>query len=201
MTSPADRRAQLEARNAEMRDRVETMLTDLKRRTAGLQEAQAQAAAVTAEAVSQDGLVRVRVNPTGVLTSLEFTQTAFQRSTPERLARSVIETVQKAAVQARQQVDSALAPLTDTSSVGDLSDLVEGAPSMKEFLRPPLPEVPQTAQSSAAAPPPGYGPPPSAPGYGPPPAAPGAPGGQPPRRPTRDDGDEGYGSVLNEDSW
>jgi len=50
MTDPTDRRAQLEARNAAMRENVEGLLTDLRRRTADLAEAQARAAAVPASA-------------------------------------------------------------------------------------------------------------------------------------------------------
>lgn len=142
MTDPADRRAQLEARNAAMRENVAQLMTDLHRRTADLAEAQAKANAVTGKATSDDGLVRVEVNPAGVLTNIEFSQVTFERLTPERLARVVLQTTQAAARQAREQVDGVLAPLQENSA--DLSNLFEGAPSFADLLRPPA-----TAESTS----------------------------------------------------
>jgi DNA-binding protein YbaB len=142
MTDPADRRAQLEARNAAMRENVAALMSDLHRRTAELAEAQARANAVTGRATSEDGLVRVEVNPAGVLTNIEFSQVTYDRLTPERLARVILQTAQTAARQAREQVDGVLAPLQENSA--DLSNLFEGAPSFADLLRPP---------ETAAAPP------------------------------------------------
>lgn len=135
MTDPADRRAQLEARNAAMRENVAALMTDLHRRTADLAEAQARANAVTGKATSEDGLVRVEVNPAGVLTNLEFSQVTYERLTPQQLAGVVLRTAQAAARQAREEVDGALAPLTE--GTGDLSNLFDGAPSFADLLRPP----------------------------------------------------------------
>lgn len=135
MTDPADRRAQLEARNAAMRENVAQLMTDLRRRTADLADAQARANSVTGRATSEDGLVRVEVNPAGVLTNIEFSQVTFERLTPERLARVVLQTTQAAARSAREQVDGVLAPLQENSA--DLSNLFEGAPSFADLLRPP----------------------------------------------------------------
>ncbi|GAB3444886.1 YbaB/EbfC family nucleoid-associated protein [Actinophytocola sediminis] len=135
MTDPADRRAQLEARNAAMRENVAALMTDLQRRTADLADAQARANAVTGRATSADGLVRVEVNPAGVLTNIEFSQVAYERLAPERLARVILQTAQVAAREAREQVDEVLAPLRNDSA--DLSNLFEGAPSFTDLLRPP----------------------------------------------------------------
>jgi DNA-binding protein YbaB len=121
-------------------------MTDLQRRTAALADAQARANAVTGRAVSEDGLVRAEVNPAGVLTNLEFSQAAFDRYTPERLARMVLQTSQAAARSAREEVDEALAPLQENTP--DLSNLFEGAPSFGDLLRPPA------AEGSAPEPPP-----------------------------------------------
>lgn len=147
MTDPADRRAQLEARNAAMRENVAALMSDLRRRTADLAEAQARANEVTGSATSEDGLVRVEVNPAGVLTNIEFAQVTYDRLTPERLARVVLATAQAAARQAREQVEGVLAPLQENS--GDLSNLFEGAPSFADLLRPP-----ETADHSPHARPP-----------------------------------------------
>lgn len=144
MSDAAARRAELEARNAAMRENVENLMADLRRRTADLADAQAQAAAVTGSATSPDGLVEAKVNPAGVLTDLRFAPAAFQRSTPEKLARLVIETAQTAARSAREQVEGALAPLQGQT---DLADLVEGAPSFADLLRPPPPPPTTTAEA------------------------------------------------------
>ena len=135
MTDHADRRAQLEARNAAMRENVAQLMTDLQRRTAALAEAQARANTVTGRAISEDGLVRAEVNPAGVLTNLEFSQAAFERYTPERLSRVVLQTSQAAARSAREEVDEVLAPLQENTP--DLSNLFEGAPSFSDLLRAP----------------------------------------------------------------
>lgn len=138
MTEHADRRAQLEARNAAMRENVAALMSDLRRRTADLADAQAKANAVTGKATSEDGLVRAEVNPAGVLTNLEFSWAAFDRYTPESLAKAVLRTSQAAARSAREQVDGALAPLQQETP--DLSNLFEGAPSFTDLLRPPAAE-------------------------------------------------------------
>ncbi|MFC4852584.1 YbaB/EbfC family nucleoid-associated protein [Actinophytocola glycyrrhizae] len=137
MSEHDDRRAQLEARNAAMRENVAALMSDLRRRTAGLAEAQAKANEVTGKATSEDGLVRAEVNPAGVLTNLEFSWAAFDRYTPESLAKAVLQTSQAAARSARQQVEGALAPFAEETP--DLSNLFEGAPSFADLLRPPAP--------------------------------------------------------------
>lgn len=139
MSERDDRRAQLEARNAAMRENVAALMSDLQRRTSELADAQARANAVTGKATSEDGLVRAEVNPAGVLTNIDFSWAAFDRHTPESLAKAVIQTVQAAARSAREQVDGALAPLAEETP--DLSNLFEGAPSFRDLLRPPEPET------------------------------------------------------------
>jgi DNA-binding protein YbaB len=145
MAHPDDRRAQLEARNAAMRENVAALMTDLRRRTADLAEAQARANTVTGKAMSDDGLVRVEVNPAGVLTNIEFSQVTYERLSPERLARVILQTAQSAARSAREQVEGVLAPLQEGSA--DLSNLFEGAPSFADLLRPP-PAPESTSQRS-----------------------------------------------------
>ncbi|MGW6442231.1 YbaB/EbfC family nucleoid-associated protein [Lentzea sp. NPDC055074] len=167
MSDAAARKAELEARNAAMRENVDNLMADLRRRTSEFAGAQARAAAVTGEATSPDGLVQAKVNPAGVLTDLRFAPAAFQRSTPEKLARSVIETAQSAARSAREQVEGVLAPLQGQT---DLSELVEGAPSFVDLLRPPPPAGPPAAEAPPQR-------------------------GRPPRQDDPDD-DEGFGSVL-----
>lgn len=129
-----DRRAQLEARNAAMRDKVDSLLAGLNRQTAALQAAQQQAAAVTGRVTSQDGLVTVTVNAAGVVTGVEFAPSAFTRSTPDKLARSVVAVAQQAAGGAREELDAALAPVR--GNLPDLPDIFPGAPGIKDLVQP-----------------------------------------------------------------
>lgn len=127
-----DTRAQLEARNTAMRQQVNSLLAGLNRQSAALQSAQAQAAEVTGRATSADGLVTVTVNAVGIVTDVQFAPSAFDRSTPDKLARSVVTVTQQAANAAQRQVEDALAPAC--GELPDLPDVVPGAPSLKDLL-------------------------------------------------------------------
>jgi len=140
VTDPQSHRAFLEQRNAELREQIDRMLDDLRSRTAQLKEAQSRAVAATGEATSPDGLVRATVDAAGVLTGLEFAPSVFSRSTPEKLARLVTETVQQAARQARQRMQDELEPLQQGASL-DLSTLLPGMPSLRDLV-PQVPEPP-----------------------------------------------------------
>lgn len=138
MTDPTGRRAELEARNAAMREHVDSLLTELRAKTAQLHETAARAQAVSATAVSQDGSVRASVDSTGALTSLEFSPNAFERTTPEKLARLTTETVLQAVAKARAEVTEVLAPAQEGASV-DLSEFLPGVPSLADLLpKPPV---------------------------------------------------------------
>ncbi|AOS62144.1 YbaB/EbfC family nucleoid-associated protein [Actinoalloteichus hymeniacidonis] len=178
MSDQTDRRAALEARNAAMREQVANLTTQFHQQMADLKDAQANAMAVTGQATSADGLVTVVVDAAGTIMRLDFAPTAFNRSTPEKLSRTVVETVAKATAQAKTQVNTALAP-TQQGMDMDLGDLVAGAPGLRDLLPslPKPPVVPETGPPHAA----------------PPPAAPPA---APPRRPrpSSDDDDEDFGN-------
>ncbi|WP_447002634.1 YbaB/EbfC family nucleoid-associated protein [Saccharothrix isguenensis] len=138
-----DDRARLEARNAAMKEQVNGLLDTFNRQAEMLRDAQAAAARTTASLTSKDGLVRASVDSSGVLTHLEFAPSAFERSTPEALARSVLQLARDGASQVKQQVNDLMSPLTE--GLPDLSDLVEGAPSLSALLprfdAPPPPPV------------------------------------------------------------
>ncbi|GGP65492.1 YbaB/EbfC family nucleoid-associated protein [Saccharothrix coeruleofusca] len=139
-----DDRARLEARNAAMKEQVHSLLDTFTRQTEMLRDAQAAAALTTASLTSEDGLVRATVDSGGVLTNLEITPSAFDRSTPEALARTVVRLAREGAAQVRQQVAELMSPLTE--DLPDLADLVEGAPSLSalipKFEAPPAPPSP-----------------------------------------------------------
>ncbi|MCE7000513.1 YbaB/EbfC family nucleoid-associated protein [Saccharothrix sp. S26] len=152
MTDPTGRRAELEARNAAMREQVDSLLAELKDKTAQLRETQAQAMAITATAVSKDGAVRATVDSAGALTSLEFSANAFERTTPDKLARLATETVRQAVAQARTRLNEVLAPAQQGPSI-DLSEMLPGVPSLADLIpQPPAVPEPSTRPRRPAPP-------------------------------------------------
>ncbi|MBB5954975.1 DNA-binding protein YbaB [Saccharothrix tamanrassetensis] len=153
MTDPTGRRAELEARNAAMREQVDTLLAELKTKTAELRETQERVQAITASAVSKDGSVRASVDSTGALTSLEFSANAFERTTPDKLARLATETVLRAVAKARTELNEVIAPAQQGGSI-DLSEMLPGVPSLADLIpRPPAVPQPQTSTPRRPAPP------------------------------------------------
>ncbi|PRY43686.1 YbaB/EbfC family nucleoid-associated protein [Umezawaea tangerina] len=150
MTDPSGRRAELEARNAAMREQVDSLMSELHRKTAEMREAQAKAVAITASATSQDGSVTARVDSSGALTSLEFSPNAFERSTPDKLARVATETVIAAIAKSRTELNEVLADAQQGSSI-DLSEMLPGVPSLADLI-PPVPPVPQPASQAPRRP-------------------------------------------------
>lgn len=146
MTDPSGRRAELEARNAAMREQVDSLMSELHRKTAELREAQAKAMAITATAVSKDGRVKASVDSSGALTSLEFSPNAFERTTPDKLARVATETVIAAIAKSRTELNEVLAPAQEGPSI-DLSEMLPGVPSLADLIPKP-PPVPTASSSS-----------------------------------------------------
>jgi DNA-binding protein YbaB len=140
MTEP---KASLEQRTAELQRQADTAMAHLKSRIAGVREAQQQAMLATGEATSKDGVVRVVVDNTGVVTSLTLAPSAFDRGTPERLAQTVVATIQSAAAQARGRMSEAMAAIR-ADDADEVSSAARGAASLG--IAPlPVPEVPRTA--------------------------------------------------------
>ena len=128
-----------------MRRKVDDLLGQFDQRTAQLREARQAAAALTANLTSQDHLVRVTVDATGMLTELTIDPAAFDRTTPDALARTISDLVRKGTVQVRQQTADLMRPLTE--GLPDLSDLSPGAPSLADML----PKIPDFAAPDRAA--------------------------------------------------
>lgn len=139
MTTPGDERARLAARGAALRTKVDELLTDFDDRTARLRAAQQAAAALTATVAAPDDRVRVSVDATGMLTDLHLAPSAFDATTPEKLARTIADLVRRATIQVRGQAADLLRPVTE--GLPDLSDLAEGAPSLADAL-PKIPHYP-----------------------------------------------------------
>lgn len=137
MTTAGDDRARLEARNAAMKDQMDTLLENFERQTQQLRDAQAAAAETSAELTSSDGLVRVGIDAGANLTKLEFSPNAFERTTPAQLANTVQTLVRQGSLQVKRKIADLMAPITE--GLPDLSELVEGAPSLAGLV-PPIPE-------------------------------------------------------------
>ena len=206
MTEPDLSPEQRLAKVAELRQQADGALAGLRAQMAAVKEAQQQALSSTGEATSRDGSVQVAVDATGVVTSLKFAPTAFDRTTPDKLAQTVVATIQAAAAKARAKVSETLAPVR-TQSANVLA--AAGSAVGIDARQLSTPEVPRTATDASEqadpwrqAPQQAYTPPPASP----PPAARPAPSpSQPPQqqRPAtrRDYDDDDGGTVMNEGSW
>jgi DNA-binding protein YbaB len=123
---------------------IDSVVTELRSRAAKIRENQAAALSATGEAASHDGTVRATVDATGVLTALTFTPSLFERSTPDKLARTIVATVQAAAAQARTKSAEAFQSLRSTDDAGLLATAAReterwGVPAGG------VPDVPNTA--------------------------------------------------------
>ena len=206
MTEPDLSPEQRLAKVAELRQQADGALAGLRSQMAAVKQAQQQALSSTGEATSRDGSVQAAVDATGVVTSLKLAPTAFDRTTPDKLAQTVVATIQTAAAKARAKVSETLAPVREQSA-----NVLAAAGSAVGIDARQLstPEVPRTATDAsdqadpwrqAQAAPPSYSPPP--PPAAPPAARPAPPQPSQPSRPAhRDDDDDDGGSVLNEGSW
>jgi len=147
VTTAGDDRARLEARNAAMKDQMDTLLENFERQTAQLRDAQAAAAETTAQVSSPDGLVRATIDAGGSLAKLEFAPNTFERTTPTQLANTVQSLVRQGSLQVKQKIANLMAPITE--GLPDLADLVEGAPSLAGLV-PPIPDFDEVAEEPPA---------------------------------------------------
>ncbi|PTR31201.1 DNA-binding protein YbaB [Rhodococcus sp. OK519] len=128
-------RLRLRERNAPLRGQVDAMLERLHEQTAALAAAQGAVASLTAEGASPDGLVRVTVDASGTVVSTRLDPAAFSRTTPERLADSFASAAQVAAHEARSRTGELMEPVAAMAAdFPDLSDLVPGAPSIRNLV-------------------------------------------------------------------
>lgn len=129
------------ASGAEAQQQVDDDMAALKQRVEAIRDQQRQAFSATAGATSRDGRVHVTVDATGVPRDMSFARNSFEGTTPEKLARTVLATVQQAATSAR----STLAGSVDQLRAGDeeMSAARAGAQEMLGDLGAPA--VPHTA--------------------------------------------------------
>jgi DNA-binding protein YbaB len=141
-------RAQMNADNDALSERVESMLAAFDQQTRQLAGLKDRLVHIRAAGWSSNSLVRVTANASGIPIDVWIAPEAFKRSTPDRLAAAVAEAAQAAARAAQEQATTAIAPITEThETTFDISDLVPGAPNMREvfdsFIPAPAERVPE----------------------------------------------------------
>ena len=146
-----DDRASMEARNAAMKEQMNGLLDKFNEQTRLLEEAQQAAASTTATVTSEDGSVTVTVDATGAMTDLRFEAKSFKQADPEKFARIVMQTVHTASTQVKQSMAELVGPVTE--DLPDLSELVDGAPSLRGLMpkMPDFSEPPAQSEPEAAA--------------------------------------------------
>jgi DNA-binding protein YbaB len=137
------------ARVAELRQEADRAMSALRERVTAAREMQQQAMGATGTASSGDGRVTVVVDATGVVTSLTFAPSIFDATTPEKLAATVVATIQAAATKARAKVTEAMAPIRAQDEPARAA--VAGIPELRG-LRFGVPAVPTTATDPTALP-------------------------------------------------
>ncbi|WP_156756199.1 YbaB/EbfC family nucleoid-associated protein [Actinokineospora pegani] len=136
----------LRARNTAAKEQVDGLLDTFRRQTEALREAQEAASRASASLTSKDGLVRVSVDSSGALSALDLAPSAFDRSTPEALARTVLELARQGAAQVRQQVSDLMTPVS--GGLPDFGDLFDDAPSLRGLMA----DIPVPTATAAAEP-------------------------------------------------
>ena len=137
----------LRARNEALRGQVDSLLETFEQQRTGLADAQTRLASTTVTAWSADNLIRVESTAAGIPIQVHVEPEAFKRSTPEKLGKSITEAVQAAAQQAMEATRQTVAPLEEAAGgVPDLSELVPGAPSIRELVKSLFPQ-PLTQQA------------------------------------------------------
>lgn len=132
MTGAGDERSRLAARSAVLREKVNELLSDFDKRTTQLKQAQQATAALVAELTSPDGVVQVKIDASGMLSQLRLSPNAFERTSPEDLARTISDLVRRGTTQVRRQAAELMRPLTE--DLPDVSDLVPDAPALADML-------------------------------------------------------------------
>lgn len=144
MTDRTDTRA--------LRSRVDSMLDALTRQNEHLCALPERLAAITALVRSDDDLVGVVVDGTGVPVRVEVAPDAFRRMTPDQLGDAVTTSAQRAATQAREIARELVAPvLAVADEMPDLADLVPGAPSLRHDPPPSSTDEPAYGASILVA--------------------------------------------------
>lgn len=94
-------------------------------------ELQKEMTSVTAEAWSDDRMIRAVVGPRGQLVDLEIDPRVYRRPNSSQLAKTIVQTVQRAAEEASRKVKEIL----DENIPKDLRGGVTGSSRVEQMLR------------------------------------------------------------------
>lgn len=131
----------LRVREQELQGQIDSMLATLDRQTQDLHAAQQQVTQLRVTGESADGLVQVVVNSVGGVVEVHLAPDAFRRSSPESLGRAMTDAARRAGVAAHAESMRIMGSIVSaTETLPDLPDLVPGAPSLRDFLPPLVPE-------------------------------------------------------------
>ncbi|MFB9239367.1 YbaB/EbfC family nucleoid-associated protein [Plantactinospora siamensis] len=93
-----------------LRARADELMSQWERMRSGVGELQQKLKAVSAEASSDDGLVKVTVGPRGQVTKVEFDARIYRRPNSKELSATVTETIHKATAKAMAEVEQLCRP-------------------------------------------------------------------------------------------
>jgi DNA-binding protein YbaB len=121
----------------EFRAQMEDAAADFRERQARVRELRRQLSAVTASARSRDGKVSVEVGPQGQLRGIWLDPGTFDRSSPQRLAATIVQLAGIATADAARKVQQIMAPVLPPGRPGpggDLTSLLPEAPGTSADL-------------------------------------------------------------------
>lgn len=115
-----------------MDDRIEQLFEEYQRKRDTLAETQRQMSAISATASSPRREVTITVGQNGVLTDVQFANSAYRRMSPTDLSAAILSTYTDAKEDAMRQAADILAPLLPDGV--DASALVRGKAGPDAFL-------------------------------------------------------------------
>jgi DNA-binding protein YbaB len=149
MTEPPSELGRQLSSTAWAQAQADGIVRELREQATKLAEMRSSALAGRGAASAQDGSVHAVVDASGVVLSLEFAPSVFERGTPDKLARTTVAVIQSAASKARAQVSDALRAAR-ADNTGLLGTAAQGAAALG--LSPfDVPEVPRTVEDPTAA--------------------------------------------------
>jgi DNA-binding protein YbaB len=125
---------------AEWQAHIDELLQTYQEKRRQIQEMQSRLETIEASAEAADGMVRVKVDRQGRLTSLEFDPRVSRKLGSEELAEAVMEASKKAQADVAEQMRAAMQGLTPEGASGedggfDLTRLLPERPDDIEAVR------------------------------------------------------------------
>jgi DNA-binding protein YbaB len=113
------------------------VLAQVQEQMADLVAVQRKQAELTASSTAADGLVEVTVNAHGHLTNTVIDETYLDEFEFEELSGHVTEAAQAAIRAAAAQITEMMAPILERrKTLPGLSEVMDGAPDLREFMPP-----------------------------------------------------------------